>query len=74
MICNPGAPLTYFSDSKFQGIFWGLSRSRSMKDAGIFLGCEKTQGFFGELYFSSVQINNNRHSLLLVWDLLGGML
>ena len=30
-----------------------------MKDAGIFLGRgKKKQGFFGELYFSSAQINN----------------
>ena len=30
-----------------------------MEDVGIFLGCEKTQGCFGVLYFSSAQINNN---------------
>ena len=37
-----------------KGDFFG-----SMKDAGIFLGHKKTQGFFWVLYFSSVQINNN---------------
>ena len=42
-------------------IFWGSERDfgGSMKDAGIFLGRgKKKQGFFGELYFSSAQINN----------------
>ena len=45
-----------------------------MEDVGIFLGCKKTQGCFGVLYFSSAQINNNiylKYSLLLVWDFLG---
>ena len=31
----------------------------SMKDTGISLGREKTQGFFWVLYFSSAQINSN---------------
>ena len=51
-----------------KGFFW------SMEDVGIFLGCKKTQGCFGVLYFSSAQINNNiylKYSLLLVWDFLG---
>ena len=31
----------------------------SMKDAGTFLGREKSQGFFGVWYLSLAQINNN---------------
>ena len=48
-----------------KGIFWG-----SMKDAGIFLGREKIQGFFlffgGVLYLSSDQINNNTDKYLIL--------
>ena len=50
-----GGPKDFFgSDILAKRDFFG-----SMKDAGISLGRETTQGFFRVLYFTSAQIKNN---------------
>ena len=51
--------------------FWSKGIFLSMIDAEFFGVAKKTQGFFWVLYFSSAQINNNKHNLLLVWDFFG---
>ena len=57
---SPGAPLTYFNDGRGPKDFSGsdiLARRDffgSMKDAGIFLDCEKNTGIFlGIVFFIS---------------------
>ena len=41
--------------------FWPIKRFFGfMREAKIFLGCEKTQGLFGVMYFSSAQMKNNK--------------
>ena len=62
---TPGAPLTYFNDGGgggggserfFSGLTFLAKRDffGSMKDAGIFLGCENNRGIFlGIVFFIS---------------------
>ena len=53
---SPGAPLTYFNDGGSKGFFWVWHFGQkeffgSMKDAGIFLDCEKNTGIFLGIVF-----------------------
>ena len=77
LVTTPGAPLTYFNDGGVRRIFLGLT----FWPKGIFLGLWKTpgffwvakttQGFFGVLYFSSAQINNNISAIYCLCGITG---